>query len=137
MRENEKKGKKCSTVCVTIRDTMLCNISRQRQLSCPTNISSEISDVAFSIVKSEWKTGKPIRMLTVTAASLTDENEASFQSDFFDEGEEKRKKFESLEKTIDKIRGKHGRAIISRAGVISNDIGISNSEIRKTDEENE
>ena len=132
-----KKGKKCSTVCVTIRDTMLCNISRQRQLSCPTNISSEISDVAFSIVKSEWKTGKPIRMLTVTAASLTDENEASFQSDFFDEGEEKRKKFESLEKTIDKIRGKHGRAIISRAGVISNDIGISNSESRKTDEENE
>ena len=130
-----RKGKKCSTVCVTIRDTMLCNISRQRQLSSPTNISSEISDIAFSIVKQEWKTGKPIRMLTVTAASLTDENEATFQTDIFDEGEEKRKKFESLEKTIDKIRGKHGRSIISRAGVISNDIGISISESRKTDEE--
>ena len=131
-----KKGKKCSTVCVTIRDTMLCNISRQRQLACPTNISSEISEAAFSIVKSEWKTGKPIRMLTVTAASLTDEDKASFQTGIFDEEEEKRKKFESLEKTIDKIRGKHGRSIISRAGVMSNDIGISISEEENTDAEN-
>ncbi len=129
-----RKGKKCSTVCVTIKDTMLCNISRQRQLPYPTNISSEISEVAFSIVKREWKTGKPIRMLTVTATSLTDEKNASFQTDIFDDGEQRRKKSESLERTIDRIRGKHGRSIISRAGIMSNDIGISISENEKTDE---
>lgn len=130
-----KKNKKCNTVCVTIRDTLLCNITRQRHLKQPTNISSEIAAVAFDIVKAEWKTGKPIRMLTVSVSSLVNECEATSQTDLFDEGvAEERKKAESLDKALDKLREKHGKGIISRADIIGNELGISLSDDRKTEE---
>lgn len=123
-----RNGKKCSTIGVTIKDTLLCNISRQRQLSQPTNISNEISDVAFSIVKKEWKTGKPIRALTINVSNIVDEEKATSQGDFFDDDYEKRMKAERLDKVVDGIKKKHGKSVISRADIIGNDIGISVSE---------
>lgn len=132
-----KKGKKCSTVCVTIRDTLMCNITRQRQTKRPTNVSSEIAKLAFDIVKDEWRTGKPIRMLTVTASNLVDEDKAMSQSDFFEDTEGEFRRAESLDRTLDRIREKHGKGIISRADIIGNGLGISLEQKHKTDEAGE
>jgi hypothetical protein len=86
-------------------------------------------------VKAEWKTGKPIRMLTVSVSSLVNEREATSQTDLFDEGvAEERKKAESLDKALDKLREKHGKGIISRADIIGNELGISLSDDRKNEE---
>ncbi len=129
-----RNGKKCSGVCVTMKDTYLVNISRQKQIYPPSNISSEIADLAFRIVKEQWLTGKPIRMLTVAAINLIGENDETSQIDLFAESlDEKRKKAASLETAIDKIKGRYGKGSISRAGYMKNDIGISAEESRKTD----
>lgn len=130
-----KNGKRCNGVCVTIKDTYLSNISRQKQISPPTDISSEIFNVAFRIVKEQWLTGKPIRMLTVAAINLINASDASAQMDLFATDDDKRRKASTLENTLDKIKGKFGKSSISRASIMQNDIGISNTTPRKTDKQ--
>ena len=99
-----------------------------------TSTANEIAKAAYKILKEQWLTGKPIRMLTVAAISLIDDGDDVSQSDFFcDEDDEKRMRAASLESTLDKIKNKYGHSSISRASVIKNDIGLSASEIRKTD----
>ncbi len=132
-----KNGKRCNGVCVTIKDTYLANISRQKQIYPPTDVSSELAEVAFRIVKGQWLTGKPIRMLTVAAINLMDSDEASAQMDFFEEEElKKHQKASSLETTLDKIKDKFGNSSISRASVIKNDIGITPPAKEKQEGEN-
>ena len=129
-----RNGKKCCGVCVTMKDTYLVNLSRQKQINPPTSISSEISALAFQIVKEQWLTGKPIRMLTVAAINLINEDEETTQIDLFaDVNHEKRNKAVNLETAIDKIKDKFGKSSISRAGYIQNEIGIHSDEKRKTD----
>lgn len=108
---------------VDIKDPQLKVISRQTQLENPTNLAETISATAFSIIKKVWKTNAPIRMLTITAINLCDENQAQQISLFNDEnvfGE----KEEKLERTMDDIRKKFGSSAISFGSVIDNDIGL-------------
>ena len=65
----------------------------------------------------------PIRMLTVTAINLVDENESE-QLSIFDTGGQRRKEAESLERTVDEIRRRFGDNSIDFGNIIGNDIGI-------------
>ena len=119
-------GLKCQTVQVIIKDPQLKSISRQRKLLRPTNRTKEISDTAVEIIRTAWKIGLPIRMLTVTGSQLVNENEATEQLDLFGDLKDKEsERQEKLEHAIDKIRGKYGHSAISM-GVIpeDNDLGI-------------
>ena len=59
---------------VDIKDTELKTISRQKQLTVPTNLAYEISEAAVEIIISSWNIRKPIRMLTITGINLCDED---------------------------------------------------------------
>lgn len=117
---------KCSTVSVTIKDEHLNFIQRQRPVQSPTDISSEIADVAYAIIKDSWAAGRPIRMISVSAANLTIGSSISEQIGFFEDSKkDKREKAKKREIAIDNIKQKHGKASITKASFMDSDIGIS------------
>jgi DNA polymerase-4 len=116
---------------VTIKDTQIKSIQRQKPTSVPTYLSADIIKTALEIIEATWKIGKPIRMLTVTAQNLTLANQSSAeQLSLFDteESVDSSGKTEKIEKTIDVIREKYGRYSVLRGNILKNDLGINNSD---------
>lgn len=107
-RRLRKRGMKCSTVCITIKDENLISIQRQSPQSPPTDIGREIANTAYSILCSNWPEHKPVRMLNVTANGLMTTEASSAQLDFFESENVRRNKIHDFEKTVDIIRQKYG-----------------------------
>lgn len=108
---------------VDIKDPDLKVISRQQQLDNPANITDIIAETAMSIIRKSWKMRDPIRMLTITAINLCDENQAQQLSLFADENV-LAEKGEKVERAMDDIRKKFGTDAIKFGSVIGNDIGL-------------
>ena len=117
-----KYGMKACGVKVDIKDPYFKVISRQKQLFSPTNLASELAKNALEIIHASWKTGSPIRMLTITGINLTDEI-FDEQLSLFSGDSKSRIKDEQVERTMDKVRKKYGSSSIGFAAVIDNDIG--------------
>ena len=109
---------------VDIKDPDFKVISRQKQLFVATNISEEIFKTAMDLIHANWPENNPIRLLTITAINLTDEDEAEQLSMFSQFNADSRDKNQSMEKAIDQIRSKFGDSAITFGRVINNDIGI-------------
>ena len=120
-----KHGMRASAVSVTVRDPSFKTTSRQKTLSSPTHLSSEIADGCLELyMKYYSKSAAPVRMLTVTALSLIDESLSSAsQLSLFGE-EEVSKKRESVELTLDKIRKKFGPKSTTSASLLNGDFSI-------------
>ena len=117
---------KCNTVALTIKDTYLVSIQRQRSLFNATDISREISNTAFDILRSEWPEKKPIRMLTVSVSGFVDASNSYTQLDLFtDPCDDTREREKKREETIDEIRKKFGSLSISTGAILDSDIGVS------------
>lgn len=121
-----KRGVKCLTVQVMIRDPNFQTITRQKTLDSATCLAKEIVQIALDLIKQEWNLRKPIRMITITGTNLVDAKEAGDQLTFFSGTQRlyKREKQEKLETTIDAVREKFGRRSIGAAGILKNDLGI-------------
>ncbi len=105
---------KATTLQVTIRDPDFKDICRQRPLDFPSYTARELTRAAVDIVTACWKSGAPIRALTVTAHNLVPEQEATEQLGLFDEdAPKKRDKAEKLEHTMDAIRAKYGHSALT------------------------
>ncbi len=76
----------CQTVQVLIRDPDFHNISRQITLPTATDSTRQLTETALSLIAQHWKPGKPIRMITVTAASLLSPEQTGEQLSLFDAG---------------------------------------------------
>ena len=124
-RRLRKKGMKCGTVQLTIKDSFLRSIQRQRPIDPPSDIAREIADSAYKILLDEWSDTRAIRMITVTATNLVHRDEVTEQIDMFAPvAHEDREKNKIREETIDKIRQKFGTAAITQGSIIESDIGI-------------
>ena len=121
-----REGLKCSTVQVTIKDANLKVITRQRKLESPSWLAFELASSAMELVKANWPSGKPIRLLGVTAMKLVEKDYVAEQISLFDSPKDGavREKHERLERAVDAIRGKYGGDSINMAGVVYNDLGI-------------
>lgn len=120
-----QKGVKASTVQITIRDEYFRTIQRQRAQNPPSDIGGEIAKTALDILISEWRVGKPIRMLTVTATGLLKSDMILKQLSIFEESDtEACSKSRNTEKTVDKIRQKYGESAIIKGAALNTDIGI-------------
>ena len=96
-------------VAVTIRTPDFKTISRQMQFSSPTHLMRDLTDGAMELMDRVWSPPTPIRMLTVTAIHLTDDQQTYEQVDLFGQDTApKKQRQESLERTMDSIRGKFG-----------------------------
>jgi DNA polymerase-4 len=118
-----RHGLWASAVQVTIKDTQLKSIQRQRQMPFSTHLAKEIEAAAWELVRANWDMMRPIRLLGVTALALTDEPFAVQQS-FFADAPKTDEKREALEKSLDAIRGKYGKNAIAGAYVLKNEIGL-------------
>ena len=124
-RRLRKKGMKCETVQLTIKDEFLSVLQRQKPQNPPSDIARKIADTAFELLLEEWPKGKPIRMLTVTAANLVNAETYAEQIDLFGEEEFKeREKSKKREETIDEIRKKYGASSIVQGSIMNSDMGI-------------
>lgn len=108
---------------VDIKDPQLKVISRQTQLDNPTNLTEVIADTAMDIIKKSWHMRNPIRMLTITAINLCDENQAQ-QLSLFAEENISTEKGEKAERAMDDIRKKFGNNAITFGSVIGNNFGL-------------
>ena len=114
---------------VDIKDPNFKVISRQKQMDAPTNLAEEIFRQSLEIIKASWRLRDPIRMLTITAINLCEEDESE-QLSLFDLHSRSRETGEKVERTIDDIRAKFGDGAITFGRVLNNDIGIDMEDYR-------
>lgn len=114
---------KAGGIKVDIKDPGFKSISRQKQLENGTNLPDEIAAAALDIIHNSWRTGDPIRLLTITGINLCDEDESE-QISLFAEKEEGREKSQQIARAIDDIRDKFGDSSISFGRTINNDIWV-------------
>ena len=116
---------KCNTVSITIKDPHLKSIQRQRPLENASDISREISDLAYRILCDEWIGSMPIRMITVAVTGLVPSSSSFTQLDLFSDVQPlSRDKDKKREETVDAIRKRFGVESISSAAYFDTDIGI-------------
>jgi len=121
-----RAGVKCSTVQVTIKDTALKSITRQKSVR-PTWLAADLVRACLDLIHVSWPKGKPIRLLTVTAQNLVPEENAVDQISLFDAPGDT-EKTERLEQAVDHIREKYGGGSIQHGSVLGNDLGIETRE---------
>lgn len=121
-----KNNFKCRVVQVAIKDTNLKSITRQTTLPAPTHLSRDIADAAANLIKKNWRTGSPIRTLTITGENLVPADQAeSVQLSLFDEpAAPKSERAEKLEQALDSIRERYGSKAIIPGSILGNDLGI-------------
>ena len=98
---------------VTIRTPDFKTITRQKQFPSSTHLMRDLAQGAMELVEKAWSPPTPIRMLTVTAIHLTPDQQTYEQVDLFtQENSPKNQRQETLEKTMDAIRGRFGSGAI-------------------------
>lgn len=114
-----KDGVKIEVISVSIRFYDLRNVSHQRVLEHPTNITNEIHKVACELFDELWD-GTPIRLLGIQTSRVT-EGAGTRQLSLFDTTDYE--KLEKLDKAVDSIRERFGADSIKRASFV-NQTGI-------------
>ena len=117
-------GLVASGVALTVKDQKLQSSSKQKTLASPTDLASDLAAEAKRILRAFFRTGKPIRMITVAAQNLARADAASEQISLFEEKEETTAKKKNNEIIVEKIRQKYGSAAILKASVLGSDFGI-------------
>ncbi|MDD6174933.1 MAG: DNA polymerase IV [Firmicutes bacterium] len=108
-----RHGLRGRVVQVTVRTADFRDIQRQRLLETPTCIAQEIAAQAMELIRLARKHSEPLRMITVTAASVTD-SDCGEQLNLFEAGRpERREKQERAERAMDQIRKKYGTEAVS------------------------
>ena len=90
------------------------------------DLAHDLKDGALDLIHSSWTSGKPIRLITLTAINLVDQ-EPDMQLSFFDNlgnNDNTAERNESIEKAMDQIREKFGSNSIAFGQIIDNDLGI-------------
>ena len=96
-----------------LRDPSFHNISRQKHLPHSTHLARDITAACMELLHSSWQMPHPIRMLTVTAQHLIDQENAAEQLSLFQPSQNRqRDKLEHLERTVDAIRERYGTSAI-------------------------
>ena len=101
-----------SVIEIAVRDTDLAGFTRQKKIMTPTNITSEIAQTAMEIFRGCYFWRKPIRSVTVRAASLVPDD-APWQTSLFCDPE-KRERLMRLDTAVDSIRKRFGNFAIRR-----------------------
>ena len=110
----------CTEVCITIKNTKLQSVDRQKKLPYATNLASDLARGAFELFKSEYKWDDAVRLIGVRASAICEE---PTQYNFFVNENTIHKK-QRLEETVEDLRKRFGYKIITRA-CVKGDVEIS------------
>ena len=110
--------------CITFapRDTELHWITRQKTISTPTALATEIANVAIYLFDTHCPKMLPLRSLGVSCSSLVSET-TPFQLDLMTDNV-KREKMMSVANTVDDIRRRFGHHVVKR-GIVMSDESVS------------
>lgn len=111
-------GQRCHTVQLTLRYPTLKTFSRQRTLSRPTALFSELYEEAAALFRDCWQPGTAVRSLTVTACRLDREEEGEQLCLFEASDDRERERKETLESVVDGLRGRYGDFSVQRCAVL-------------------
>jgi len=114
-------GMRCTTINVALKDPQFHTISRQKPTASSTDITKELIETAMEIIAVNYRDGKLIRSVTVTAQNL-EPSDAKEQLSLFSQADYKREKMHELEEVKDRIRKKYGRAALRYANTLTNDV---------------
>ena len=109
LRENHFVG---DVIEISVRDNELHSFARQRKVSMPTNITSEIGSYAMQIFKENYNWNKPIRSIGVRVADLMTDT-VPVQLDLFN-NQERRERQHKMDIAVDEIRRRFGYYSIQR-----------------------
>ncbi|MBQ8311311.1 MAG: DNA polymerase IV [Clostridia bacterium] len=123
----------CRTYCVsvTIRGNDFRDKSHQKKLTEPTDITSEIFEVAKKLFSDLWDRRTPLRLLGVALTDLTREDNTQM-SMFPDEKKERERE---LDRLMDDIRHRFGSSTIVRGSTIGYDGNVGKKHKAAQDEE--
>ena len=107
-------GVKCRCVQVTVKDSLFHTICRQKQLTRPTCLQQDLAQAAMALLYANWRPDAPVRALTVTAQQLTPREAVQEQLCLWSLDTELDDRYDRLETTIDRIRGRYGTGCIRR-----------------------
>lgn len=108
-----------NVIAVSLRDTNLETISRQKKISMATNLVSDIMEVGMYLLNNEFEFTPPYRSISVTVSGVKLEQDF-YQTNLFEEANYKNEE-KRLDNTIEHIRGKYGFGIIKRALMLVNE----------------
>ena len=114
---------KCLVVQVQIKDPSFRTVQKQKTLPHSTWLCQEISETAMELIRTSYGFTRPIRALTVTAASLVPSDEIHEQLDIFGSSGSDPKQ-EALEGAMADIRKKFGTGSIHLGAYESPELGI-------------
>lgn len=118
------------TVQVQIKSPELKVISRQETLKVPTDLTREIYQTAWRIVRRSWDMKRPVRMLSLGCTGLV-ERGAPVQTSFLEDQEEDREKQARLETAVDAIRRRFGQNSIGFGQVMKNDLDATKRKLEE------
>ena len=101
------------TVTLTITNNLLSTTVRMAKLQHPTNVSTDVAELAFKLFKDNYSWQVNVRGLGVSISDFTNADQISF-----DTSVEEQIKKENLEQTIENLRYRFGRSAINRAVVL-------------------
>jgi len=104
---------RAKTITLKVRFNDFRTITRNRTIADPTNLGEDIFDTAWELFKKNNSSRKQIRLVGVSASSLTETK--SKQLSFF-EGERDRK--ENLARNLDRLHDKMGEGIVKRGSIL-------------------
>ena len=110
-------GLKCRTVQIHVRDNALNTFERQGKLSRPSQLSTEITSLAMSLFRDNYKWDRPIRSLGVRGADLVDAR-GNRQLTFFQDDVQEDRRIK-LESTVDRLRERFGHFSIQKAVMLT------------------
>ncbi len=108
-----KDGARAKKVSIGIRNNLdLGIITRQKKLDVASNITIEICDAAWDLMKNNWKFTKetPVRAIQVQAGDI--ETDQEFYQMFAFDKFNQRDKLENLDKKVDEMRRRYGNNAI-------------------------
>ncbi len=105
---------KCRTITVQVKDPAFKVISRQKTLPMPTSLTKVLFQEALAILQQCWRKDAPIRLLTVTASSLSGEDETeAAQLSFLTEVKPDDPRQARIEQAVDGVRRRFGKSAIA------------------------
>ena len=117
-----KYHKKATGISITIKDNQLFSKQWQTKLPFPTQSASELAKNAFELFQNSYVWTNDVRSVTVTAISLTGEND-NLQLDLYSDINSIKKR-ENLDLAVDNIRTRFGKNAIKNA-VLCKDIKLA------------
>ena len=86
------------------------------KLKHPSNVSTDIAELAMEMFKNNFDWRVKVRGLGVAVSDFTNQDQLSFDVDT-----KQQEKKENLEQTVEMLRKRYGRAAINRAVVLRED----------------